>query len=206
LWPTSHYSNSEGDGFLWCRLRSKVDKFFSDPTYSCACWKSERTIIKECPVNLECQVKQVIALGSHDLFFWRGGGPLIWIARPAWERASCIDKAKFFVSVREQRNTGAWENALENTVLPKVSWINNPGNTPKGFNRCLHYPVRNTVISKITGPEDSFSDNNFRRRRAQGDRKAYEELEKKFRFWGRKAIIKKQQIRLFCKHEKRRVF
>jgi flavin reductase (DIM6/NTAB) family NADH-FMN oxidoreductase RutF len=30
--------------------------------------KIKAPLIKECPVNLECRVKQVLALGSHDLF------------------------------------------------------------------------------------------------------------------------------------------
>jgi len=47
---------------------SKVDKFSLTKLTPLPAEKLKAPLIKECPVNLECQVKQVIPLGSHDLF------------------------------------------------------------------------------------------------------------------------------------------
>ena len=47
---------------------SKVDKFSTTQLTAMAAEKVKAPLIKECPVNLECRVKQVIPLGSHDLF------------------------------------------------------------------------------------------------------------------------------------------
>jgi flavin reductase (DIM6/NTAB) family NADH-FMN oxidoreductase RutF len=47
---------------------SKLDKFSATKLTPMPAEKTKAPLIKECPVNLECQVKQVIPLGSHDLF------------------------------------------------------------------------------------------------------------------------------------------
>ena len=47
---------------------SKVDKFSMTHLTPLPAGKVKAPLIKECPVNLECRVKQVLALGSHDLF------------------------------------------------------------------------------------------------------------------------------------------
>jgi flavin reductase (DIM6/NTAB) family NADH-FMN oxidoreductase RutF len=47
---------------------SKLDKFSTTRLTPLAAEKVKAPLIKECPVNLECRVKQVIPLGSHDLF------------------------------------------------------------------------------------------------------------------------------------------
>jgi flavin reductase (DIM6/NTAB) family NADH-FMN oxidoreductase RutF len=47
---------------------SKLDKFSTTQLTSMTAEKVKAPLIKECPVNLECRVKQVISLGSHDLF------------------------------------------------------------------------------------------------------------------------------------------
>ena len=45
-----------------------MDKFSATQLTPMAAEKVKSPLIKECPVNLECRVKQVIPLGSHDLF------------------------------------------------------------------------------------------------------------------------------------------
>ena len=47
---------------------SKVDKFSATKLTPVPAEKSKAPLIQECPINLECRVKQVIPLGSHDLF------------------------------------------------------------------------------------------------------------------------------------------
>ncbi len=47
---------------------SKVDKFSLTKLTALPAEKIKAPLIKECPVNLECLVKQVLPLGSHDLF------------------------------------------------------------------------------------------------------------------------------------------
>ncbi len=46
----------------------KVDKFSATGLTPVPAEKIKVSLIQECPVNLECRVKQVISLGSHDLF------------------------------------------------------------------------------------------------------------------------------------------
>jgi flavin reductase (DIM6/NTAB) family NADH-FMN oxidoreductase RutF len=47
---------------------SQVDKFFETKLTPVAAEKLKAPLIKECPVNLECRVREVLSLGSHDLF------------------------------------------------------------------------------------------------------------------------------------------
>jgi flavin reductase (DIM6/NTAB) family NADH-FMN oxidoreductase RutF len=47
---------------------SKWDKFAATRLTPVPAEKIRAPLIKECPVNLECRVKQFLALGSHDLF------------------------------------------------------------------------------------------------------------------------------------------
>jgi flavin reductase (DIM6/NTAB) family NADH-FMN oxidoreductase RutF len=46
---------------------SNLEKFSATQLTPMAAEKVKAPLIKECPVNLECRVKQVIPLGSHDL-------------------------------------------------------------------------------------------------------------------------------------------
>jgi flavin reductase (DIM6/NTAB) family NADH-FMN oxidoreductase RutF len=46
----------------------ETDKFSSVGLKSVPAEKVKPPLIDECPVQLECQVKQIIPLGSHDLF------------------------------------------------------------------------------------------------------------------------------------------
>lgn len=46
----------------------KVDKFKETKLTPEKASKVEPPVIKECPVNLECMVKKIVQLGSHDLF------------------------------------------------------------------------------------------------------------------------------------------
>ncbi len=45
-----------------------VDKFAGAGLTPVPASKIKAPIIKECPINVECRVKQIIPLGSHDLF------------------------------------------------------------------------------------------------------------------------------------------
>lgn len=45
-----------------------VDKFASAGLTALPASKVSAPIVAECPINLECRVRQVISLGSHDLF------------------------------------------------------------------------------------------------------------------------------------------
>jgi flavin reductase (DIM6/NTAB) family NADH-FMN oxidoreductase RutF len=46
----------------------KVDKFAATGLTPAAAKVVHTVVIAECPVNIECQVAQVLSLGSHDLF------------------------------------------------------------------------------------------------------------------------------------------
>lgn len=54
----------------YCGVKSgkEIDKFKEMKLTPEIASKVEVPLIKECPVNLECVVKQVIELGSHDMF------------------------------------------------------------------------------------------------------------------------------------------
>jgi flavin reductase (DIM6/NTAB) family NADH-FMN oxidoreductase RutF len=54
----------------FCGVKSgkDIDKFEAMKLTSEQASKVDVPLIKECPVNLECRVKQIIELGSHDLF------------------------------------------------------------------------------------------------------------------------------------------
>ncbi|MGB7061040.1 MAG: flavin reductase family protein [Candidatus Zixiibacteriota bacterium] len=45
-----------------------VDKFAEAKLTPVACAKTGAPLIKECPVNLECELKEMVELGSHTLF------------------------------------------------------------------------------------------------------------------------------------------
>ncbi len=45
-----------------------VDKFSETGLTAIQAQEVDPPLIKECPVNLECEVKRIIPLGSHDLF------------------------------------------------------------------------------------------------------------------------------------------
>ncbi len=47
---------------------SKLDKFSKTRLTPLPAEQIKAPLIKECPVNLECRVKQALSLGSHDLF------------------------------------------------------------------------------------------------------------------------------------------
>lgn len=54
----------------WCGVRSgkKYNKFFETDLTPIKASKVKAPLIYECPVNIECEVKQIIPLGSHDMF------------------------------------------------------------------------------------------------------------------------------------------
>jgi len=54
----------------WCGVKSgrKVNKFFDTGLTPLRGSKVTAPIIDEAPVNLECKVKEIIPLGSHDMF------------------------------------------------------------------------------------------------------------------------------------------
>lgn len=54
----------------WCGTVSgkEVDKFKETGLSAVPAQKVKAPLIKECPVNIECRVRQVVGLGSHDVF------------------------------------------------------------------------------------------------------------------------------------------
>lgn len=54
----------------WCGVRSgkKYNKFFETGLTPVRATKVNAPMIDECPVNIECKVKQVIPIGVHDMF------------------------------------------------------------------------------------------------------------------------------------------
>ncbi len=54
----------------WCGMVSgrKVDKFKESGLTPGAALKVGCPIIQECPINIECQVRQTLALGTHTMF------------------------------------------------------------------------------------------------------------------------------------------
>ncbi|HEX7402317.1 MAG TPA: flavin reductase family protein [candidate division Zixibacteria bacterium] len=54
--------------FCGTKSGKNVDKFAETKLTSIKGEKVNAPLIKECPVNLECVVKQILELGSHDLF------------------------------------------------------------------------------------------------------------------------------------------
>jgi flavin reductase (DIM6/NTAB) family NADH-FMN oxidoreductase RutF len=53
-----------------CGLTSgrEADKFAANGLTPVAATRVKAPLIQECPVNLECEVRQVLSLGTHDLF------------------------------------------------------------------------------------------------------------------------------------------
>lgn len=54
--------------FCGTKSGKKVDKFSETKLTPVKAEKVKAPLIKECPVNLECVVRQILELGSHDLF------------------------------------------------------------------------------------------------------------------------------------------
>ena len=54
----------------YCGMKSgkKVDKFAKTGLNAEKADKVKAPLIRECPVNLECKLKETISLGAHDLF------------------------------------------------------------------------------------------------------------------------------------------
>ncbi|MBQ9436379.1 MAG: flavin reductase family protein [Bacteroidales bacterium] len=54
----------------WCGVRSgkKFNKFLETDLTPMKASKVKAPLIYECPVNIECEVKQIIPLGTHDMF------------------------------------------------------------------------------------------------------------------------------------------
>ncbi|MEW6726774.1 MAG: flavin reductase family protein [Bacillota bacterium] len=54
----------------WCGTVSgkDIDKFKETGLSAVPARKVKAPLIKECPVNIECKVQQVVSLGSHDVF------------------------------------------------------------------------------------------------------------------------------------------
>lgn len=54
--------------FCGTKSGKNVDKFSETKLTPIKAEKVKAPLIKECPVNLECVVRQILELGSHDLF------------------------------------------------------------------------------------------------------------------------------------------
>jgi len=54
--------------FCGTKSGKNIDKFAESKLNPIKAEKVKAPLIKECPVNLECVVKQILELGSHDLF------------------------------------------------------------------------------------------------------------------------------------------
>lgn len=54
----------------WCGVRSgsKYNKFLETDFTPVKAQKVNAPLIYECPVNIECKVKEIVPLGSHDMF------------------------------------------------------------------------------------------------------------------------------------------
>lgn len=54
----------------WCGVRSgsKYNKFLETDLTPIRADKVNAPLIYECPVNIECEVKQIIPMGTHDMF------------------------------------------------------------------------------------------------------------------------------------------
>ena len=54
----------------WCGVKSgrDVDKFAGQNLTAITGSQVAAPLVKECPLNLECKVKDIIKLGSHDMF------------------------------------------------------------------------------------------------------------------------------------------
>ena len=54
----------------WCGVKSgrDVDKFAEQHLTAAAGSQIKAPLVMECPLNLECKVKDIIKLGSHDMF------------------------------------------------------------------------------------------------------------------------------------------
>lgn len=78
----------------WCGLVSgrDRDKFQETGLTPVPAKRVEVPLIQECPVNLECQLRQVIPLGSHDLFLVEVVA--IWADQGVLNGADHVDVAK----------------------------------------------------------------------------------------------------------------
>ncbi|MBQ7046375.1 MAG: flavin reductase family protein [Oscillospiraceae bacterium] len=54
--------------FCGVRTGAKIDKFKKCGLHATPAQKISAPIIEECPLSLECVVKQIIPLGTHDMF------------------------------------------------------------------------------------------------------------------------------------------
>ncbi len=54
--------------FCGARTGAKIDKFKATGLHAVSASKISAPIIEECPIAMECKVKQIIPLGSHDMF------------------------------------------------------------------------------------------------------------------------------------------
>ncbi len=75
---------------------SKLDKFSKTRFTPLPAQEVKAPLIKECPVNLECRMKQVLALGSHDLFLGEVVAAHMDTEIQDEKGRIDIDKAKFF--------------------------------------------------------------------------------------------------------------
>ena len=76
----------------WCGVKSgrEVDKFAACGLHAApGSVLTDCPVLEESPVNLECRITQRIPLGSHDLFFGRGGGLRCGREPAGRKRASC---------------------------------------------------------------------------------------------------------------------
>jgi len=69
-----------------------TDKFAATGLSAVPATEVRAPLIAECPVNLECRVKQVISLGSHDLFL--GEIVAVHVSQEVLDERGQIDPAK----------------------------------------------------------------------------------------------------------------
>lgn len=80
----------------WCGVRSgaKFDKFRECGLHIQECENVSSPMIEECPVNIECKVREVVPLGSHDMFIADIVG--IYAAKELLDESGklCLEKAQ----------------------------------------------------------------------------------------------------------------
>ena len=78
----------------WCGLVSgrDRDKFHEAELTTISAAEVGPPLIQECPLNLECQLRQVIPLGSHDLFL--AEVVALWVDEDVLDASGQVDVAK----------------------------------------------------------------------------------------------------------------
>lgn len=64
-----HYGKDcKSNRFLWCPFRRDMDKFEQTGLIKGEAKKINAPVIEDSPVNIECRVREEVALGSHTMF------------------------------------------------------------------------------------------------------------------------------------------